>query len=316
MAREFIITFAKSRKNNLSQAKGIMARNIFKGLGPALVTPFTKDGEVDYVRLREIVDMQIAEGVDFLCILCTTSETPCLTPEEKEKMKATILDVNHGRVPVMAGCGSNNTRALVEELRLLDTRGLDGLLSVTPFYNKPSQEGLYAHFAAVDKASPLPVVLYNVPGRTSVNMEASTTVRISHDCQNVVAIKEASGKIDQISEIIDNSRDGFDVLSGDDSLTLEMVKQGAVGAISVVANALPRQLSELLGLAREGNFDKAQEIDSRLAKLYRLLFVDGSPAGLKSMMSEMGLLENVLRLPLVPARRETSAQIASVVRSL
>ncbi len=293
-----------------------MMQNIFSGLGVALVTPFTVEGEVDYARLREIVDMQIGEGVDFLCILCTTSETPCLTLDERTKMKDVILEVNHGRVPIMAGCGGNNTSVVVSELRSADFSGLDGLLSVTPFYNKPTQEGLYAHFRALSEASPLPLILYNVPGRTSVNMEASTTVRLARDCHNIVAIKEASGRMDQVNRIIQDSPEHFVVLSGEDGKTLEMMEGGAVGAISVVANALPRQLSTLVHHALEGNFSAARELDTSLSELYELLFVDGSPAGLKAMMSEMRLLENVLRLPLVPAREETRARIASVLRAL
>ncbi len=293
-----------------------MTQNIFSGLGIALVTPFTLDGEVDYPRLREIVDMQISEGIDFLCILCTTSETPCLTLDERAKIKDAILEVNHGRVPVMAGCGGNNTHAVISELRSADFSGLDGLLSVTPFYNKPSQEGLYAHFCALSEASPLPLILYNVPGRTSVNMKASTTLRLAQDCPNIIAIKEASGQMDQVNEIIQNSPEHFVVLSGEDGKTLEMMEGGAVGAISVVANALPRQLSTLIHHALEGNFSKAREIDASLSELYKLLFVDGSPAGLKAMMSGMGLLENVLRLPLVPARAETSTKIATILKTL
>ena len=214
-----------------------MAHNIFKGLGIALITPFTSDGDVDWKSLKRLVEYQISNGADFLCILATTGETPCLSAEEKIKIKQLVVEVNNGRVPVLMGCGGNNTRAVVEELKSADWSGVDGVLSVCPYYNKPSQEGLYRHFKAIAEASPLPVVLYNVPGRTGVNLKAETTVRLARDCENIVAVKEASGSLEQVDEIIKNKPHRFDVISGDDALTFQMMASGAAGVISVIGNA-------------------------------------------------------------------------------
>ena len=214
-----------------------MTNNIFKGLGIALVTPFLSDGSVDYKSLQRLVEYQIQNGADFFCILATTGETPCLTAEEKERIKNLVVELNKGRLPILMGCGGNNTAAVVEELKTADLSGIDGILSVCPYYNKPSQEGLYQHFKAIAKASPLPVVLYNVPGRTGINLKPETTVRLAKDCENIVAIKEASGSLEQVDEIIKNGPLGFDVISGDDALTFSMIASGAAGVISVIGIA-------------------------------------------------------------------------------
>ena len=206
-----------------------MVHNIFKGLGIALITPFKDDGSVDYESLKRLVQYQLDNGADFFCILATTGETPTLTADEKSKIKNLVVDLVQARVPILMGCGGYNTAAIVEELKTGDFRGIDGILSVCPYYNKPSQEGLYQHFKAIAAATQLPVVLYNVPGRTGVNMQAATTVRLARDCQNIVAIKEASGNLEQVDEIIKNKPNGFDVISGDDALTFPMVSCGAVG---------------------------------------------------------------------------------------
>ena len=293
-----------------------MVRNIFKGLGLALVTPFREDGAVDYHALKRLIEFQITNGADFLCILCTTSETPCLTAEEKRAVKDLIVDVNNGRLPIMMGCGGNNTAAVVEELKTADFRGIDGILSVCPYYNKPSQEWLYQHFKAIAEASPLPVILYNVPGRTGINMKAETTVRLARDCEKIVAIKEASGSLEQIDEIIKNKPDDFDVLSGDDALTFSAVASGAAGAISVIGNALPKQVSRMIRLEFRGEYEPARKIHHMFTELYSLLFVDGNPAGVKALLSEMGYIENVLRLPLVPTRITTREKMANILRGL
>lgn len=286
-------------------------KNIFKGLGVALVTPFCEDGSVDYDALVNIIEYQISNGVDFFCILATTGETPTLTTEEKSKIKSLIIKTVNGRVPLLIGCGGNNTAAVCSELRQSDFTGIDGVLSVCPYYNKPTQEGLYQHFKAIAEASPLPVVLYNVPGRTGVNLSAGTTCRLASACEKIVAIKEASGNINQIYEILSNKPEDFDVISGDDSLTLDMMKHGAVGIISVIGNGLTGKFSSLVHLAQSGDYRKAEEIDRELSDLYRLLFVDGNPAGIKVLMNKIGLLKNVLRLPLVPASQSTSEKILS-----
>ena len=293
-----------------------MVHNIFKGLGIALITPFKEDGSVDYEALIRLVDYQLSNGADFFCILATTGETPVLTPAEKQKIKDTIVDYVQGRVPILMGCGGNNTAAVVEELKNGDFRGIDGILSVCPYYNKPSQEGLYQHFKVIASATKLPVVLYNVPGRTGVNMQAATTVRLARDCQNIVAIKEASGNLEQVDEIIKNKPNDFDVISGDDSLTFPMVSCGAVGVISVIGNALPKEFSKMIRLQMRGEYDPARKIHHRFTDLFSLLFVDGNPAGVKAMLSEMGFIENVLRLPLVPMRIKNMQRMSEILKEL
>lgn len=293
-----------------------MARNIFRGLGIALVTPFTPDGQVDYKSLKRLVEYQIDNGADFLCILATTGETPCLTQDEKEKITQLVKDVNHGRLHILKGCGGNNTAAVVEELRTADWSGIDGILSVCPYYNKPSQEGLYQHFKAIAEASPLPVVLYNVPGRTGINLKPETTVRLANDCENIVAVKEASGSLEQVDEIIKNKPQRFDVLSGDDALTFSMVASGAAGVISVIGNALPKEFSRMIRLEFQGEYEPARKIHHMFTELYSLLFVDGNPAGVKALLHEMGFIENQLRLPLVPTKVSTLQKMAEILKSL
>ena len=282
-----------------------MVHNIFKGLGIALITPFKEDGSVDYEALIRLVDYQLSNGADFFCILATTGETPVLTPAEKQKIKDTIVDYVQGRVPILMGCGGYNTAAVVEELKNGDFRGIDGILSVCPYYNK-----------AIAGATKLPVVLYNVPGRTGVNMQAATTVRLARDCQNIVAIKEASGNLEQVDEIIKNKPNDFDVISGDDSLTFPMVSCGAVGVISVIGNALPKEFSKMIRLQMRGEYDPARKIHHRFTDLFSLLFVDGNPAGVKAMLSEMGFIENVLRLPLVPMRIKNMQRMSEILKEL
>ena len=293
-----------------------MVHNIFKGLGIALITPFKEDGSVDYDALIRLVDYQLNNGADFFCILATTGETPTLTREEKQKIKDLVVDYVQARVPILIGCGGNNTAAVVEELQTADFKGIDGILSVCPYYNKPSQEGLYQHFKAIAAATQLPVVLYNVPGRTGVNLQAATTVRLARDCQNIVAIKEASGNLEQVDEIIKNKPADFDVISGDDSLTFPMVSCGAVGVISVIGNALPKEFSRMIRLQMRGEYDPARTIHHRFTDLFSLLCVDGNPAGVKAMLSEMGFIQNVLRLPLVPMRINNMQRMSEILKEL
>ena len=293
-----------------------MANNIFRGLGIALVTPFCADGSVDYTSLKRLVEYQLQNGADFMCILATTGETPCLNAEEKQNIKNLVVDLVNGRVPILMGCGGNNTAAVVEELKSADWSGIDGVLSVCPYYNKPSQEGLYQHFKAIAQASTLPVVLYNVPGRTGINMKAETTVRLANDCENIVAIKEASGSLEQVDEIIKNKPDRFDVISGDDALTFPMIASGAAGVISVIGNDLPKEFSRMIRLEFKGEFEPARKIHHRFTELYSLLFVDGNPAGVKALLHEMGFIENELRLPLVPTRITTMQKMAAILKEL
>jgi len=293
-----------------------MVHNIFKGLGIALITPFLEDGSVDYKSLIRLVEYQLDNGADFFCILATTGETPTLTAEEKQKIKDLVVDLVGGRVPILVGCGGYNTAEIVQELKTRDFRGVDGILSVCPYYNKPSQEGLYQHFKAIAAATSLPVVLYNVPGRTGVNMKAETTVRLARDCQNIVAIKEASGNLEQVDEIIKNKPKDFDVISGDDALTFPMISCGAVGVISVIGNALPREFSKMIRLQMKGEYDGARKIHHRFIDLFSLLFVDGNTAGVKAMLHEMGYIQNVLRLPLVPTRISTLQRMSEIMKEL
>lgn len=285
-------------------------------MGIALVTPFRTDGSVDYDALIRLVDHQISHGADFLCILGTTAETPTLTKEEKREIRRVVVERVAGRLPLLMGCGGNCTQAVIDELRSTDWNGIDGVLSVCPMYNKPSQEGLYQHFKAISEASPVPVVLYNVPGRTGVNMTAETTLRLARECDNVVAIKEASGNITQMDEIIKNKPANFDVISGDDGITFPLITLGAVGVISVIGNALPAEFSRMVRLALRGEYDPALKIHHKFTELFKLLFVDGNPAGVKAMLHAMGLIENQLRLPLVPTRIVTEESISSIVREL
>lgn len=291
-----------------------MVQNIFKGLGIALVTPFSSDGSVDYQSLSRLVEYQLKNGADFFCILATTGETPTLTAEEKKNIKELVVDLVGGKVPILIGCGGNNTADVVKELQTGDFSGIDGVLSVCPYYNKPSQEGLYQHFKAIASATNMPVVLYNVPGRTGVNLKAETTVRLARDCKNIVAIKEASGSLEQVDEIIKNKPDSFDVISGDDALTFPMIACGAAGVISVIGNALPKEFSRMIRLEMRGEIESARKIHHKFTDLFNLLFVDGNPAGVKAMLHEMGMIENVLRLPLVPTRLTTMQKISECLK--
>ena len=293
-----------------------MARNIFKGLGIALITPFTTDGEVDYKSLKRLVEYQLDNGADFLCILATTGEAPCLTKAEKDEITVFIKQIVNGRIPILKYCGGNNTAAVVDEIKTTDWSGIDGILSICPYYNKPSQEGLYQHFKAIAEVSPLPIVLYNVPGRTGVNMTAATTVRIAKDFLNVVGVKEASGSLEQVDEIIKNKPDNFDVISGDDALTFSMIASGAAGVISVIGNALPKEFSRMIRLEFKGEYEPARKIHHMFTELYSLLFVDGNPAGCKALLNDMGMIENILRLPLVPTTIKTKQKMSEILKDL
>ena len=290
--------------------------NIFHGLGIALVTPFKLNGEIDYDALEKLIEYQLENGADFFTILATTGECPCLSAEEKEKLTETIISVVSGRAPILKYCGGNNTAAVVEEIKQTNWKGIDGILSICPYYNKPSQEGLYQHFKAIAETSSLPIVLYNVPGRTGVNMKAETTVRIANDFPNIVAIKEAAGSLEQVDEIIKNKPKHFEVISGDDALTFPMIASGAVGVISVIGNAQPKEFSRMIRLEFNGEYDAARIIHHQFTELYKLLFVDGNPAGCKALLNDMGMIENVLRLPLVPTTITTKQKMADILKEL
>ena len=288
-----------------------MEKKELHGMGVALVTPFDAMGAVDHEALARLVDYQVASGTDFLCVLGTTAETPTLSEEEQLAVRQTVVERNAGRLPILLGCGGNCTHKIVDKLAKDKMDDVDALLSVVPYYNKPTQAGMYAHFKAIAESTELPIILYNVPGRTGVNMLPETTLRLATDCKNVVGIKEASGNMEQIENILRNRPEGFKVFSGDDGITLPLIKNGADGVISVIGNAYAEEFAQLVHLAHAGNFDEAELIDNRLSELYRLIFVDGNPAGIKCLMELRGMLQNVLRLPLVPATSATRDKIAA-----
>ena len=293
-----------------------MIQSKLRGMGVAFITPFKEDESVDYEAIIRLVDYQLQNGTDFLVILATTAETATLSSEEKTKIQKLIIERVNGQIPIVLGVGGNNTKAVVETLKNDDFTGIDAILSVVPYYNKPSQEGLYQHFKAISHATNLPVILYNVPGRTGVNMTAETTLRLARDFKNIVAIKEASGNITQMDDIIKNKPENFNVLSGDDGITFPLITLGAVGVISVIGNAFPREFSRMTRLALAGDYANALSIHHKFTELFDLLFVDGNPAGVKSMLNAMGMIENKLRLPLVPTRITTFEKIRSVLNEL
>ncbi len=285
-------------------------------MGVALITPFKNDESVDYDALLRLVDYQLQNGTDYLVVLGTTAETPTLTEYEKEKIVELVVSRVNGQIPIIKGEGGNNTRAIVDKLKKNDYSGIDGILSVVPYYNKPSQEGIYQHYKAISEASSLPIISYNVPGRTGVNMTPDTTLRIANDFANIVAVKEASGNMTQMDEIIKRKPEHFEVISGDDGVTFPLITLGAIGVISVIGNAFPKEFSRMTRLALEGDYASALTIHHSFNELFNLLFVDGNPAGVKCMLNMMGYIENKLRLPLVPTRITTYEQIRNVLIEL
>jgi len=285
-------------------------------MGVALITPFKSDESIDYDALARLIEHLIKNGTDYLVVCGTTAETPTLTEQEKEDITDFVLQTAAGRLPIVLGVGGNNTKAIVEKLQSSDFKGIDAILSVTPYYNKPSQEGIYQHFAAIARASKLPIVLYNVPGRTGVNMSAETTLRLAKEFSNICAVKEASGNFPQIDDIIKNKPKDFMVISGDDGITFPLITLGAVGVISVIGNAFPREFSRMVRLALQGDYDNARQIHQHFNELIQLLFVEGNPAGVKSMLAVMGFIENKLRLPLVPNTITTYEKIRIVLNEL
>lgn len=285
-------------------------------MGVALITPFKDDESIDFDALSRIVEYQIKNGTDYLVVCGTTAETPTLTEYEKEEVKKFVVSINNGRLPIVLGIGGNNTKDVVEKVQQVDLTGIDAILSVTPYYNKPSQEGLYQHYAAIAKVSRLPIILYNVPGRTGVNMSAQTTLRLANEFKIICAIKEASGNFNQIDDIIKNKPTDFLVISGDDGITFPLITLGAVGVISVIGNAFPKEFSRMVRLALQGDYKSARSIHHRFTELIELLFVEGNPAGVKSMLAVMGFIQNKLRLPLVPNTINTYEKIRQVLNQL
>jgi len=284
-------------------------KNKLSGTGVALVTPFNNDFSVDYQSLRNIVNYVIDNGVDFLVALGTTGEPATMNAKEKELVVKTIVETAQKRVPIVVGIGGNDTLSVVEQIKNYSFTGIDAILSVVPYYTKPQQDGLFAHFDAVASASPVPIILYNVPGRTSVNMLADTTLKLAERHQNIVAVKEASGDFAQIMKIIQYKPAHFEVLSGDDAITLPLIACGATGVISVVANALAGDFSKMVKSAMNNQFVEPKALHYKLLEITGLFFANGSPSGVKSLLAEMGLCSEIVRLPLVPVNAMIKNQI-------
>lgn len=287
--------------------------NQLKGLGVAMITPFKKDLSPDLSALKKLTEHLVENGVDYLVVFGTTGESVTLDKEDKKAILETVLSANAGRKPVIIGLGGNNTHDLCYQLDRMDTTGLSGILSVTPYYNKPSQNGLFEHFKALSEHSKLPIILYNVPGRTSCNLLPDTVSRIAFDCRNVVGIKEASGNMEQIMTIIHNTPKEFLVISGDDAITLPLIACGAEGVISVVGNAFPKEFSAMVHHAMNNEFEQARALHYKLLETIQNLFIEGNPAGIKEVLSLLDICENYLRLPLVPVSQATSEKLRRIM---
>ena len=288
----------------------------FTGAGVALITPFNEDKSIDYSALERLVEDQISGGIDYLVVLGTTAETPALSEPEKKEIVRFVIEKNAGRLKIVVGMGGNNTTGLVQTIQNTDFNGVDAILSVTPYYNKPTQEGLFQHFKMVVEACPVPIILYNVPGRTGVNMDADTTLRIANLSDKVIAIKEASGDLGQFAKIINNAPAHFKLISGDDGLTLPSVVIGSIGVISVIANALPEKLSQLTHTSLSGNITLASQLHLQIGEMLKLIFREGNPGGVKALMEMMGKAKNQLRLPLVQVSESTYNMIDSELRKI
>lgn len=286
------------------------------GMGVALVTPFDNNKDIDYPALERVVNHIVDNGADFLVVLGTTGETPTLSTDEKIAVAKYVKDKADGRIPLVLGLGGNNTAEVISQLKEWDLSGYSAILSVVPAYNKPPQEGIYMHFKAIAEASPLPVILYNVPGRTGVNMTADTTLRLAREVPGIIGIKEASGNLQQIQRLLREKPDNFTVLSGDDSLTYPLMTLGAQGVISVLGNAYTRDFADMVHLCLEGNYIEAVDYHYKFRDFIPLLFVDGNPAGVKYVLNKMGLIENELRLPLVPISGNTADKILNYMKIL
>jgi 4-hydroxy-tetrahydrodipicolinate synthase len=288
-------------------------KKMFTGTGVALVTPFHKYGTVDFNSLRKIIQHTLEGKVDYLVVLGTTGETATMSKDERNAVCGFVIEEVDGKVPVVVGIGGNNTQDVIETINKFDFTGIDGILTVTPYYNKPQQKGLYYHYKSIANVSPLPLILYNVPGRTGANMTAETTLKLAHEFSNIVAVKEASGNLTQIMKIIKDRPDNFLVISGDDALTLPMIAAGADGVISVVANVYPFELSEMVRLALAGKYAEARKYHYKLFDFIGTLFEDGSPSGIKAALEIKGLSPNNLRLPLVKVNKSVLMQLQAQI---
>ncbi len=294
-----------------------MTQSIFKGTGVALATPFRNDGSIDFNALEKLVSHVIKNGVNYLVVLGTTGETPVLSTDEKNAVVDFIRELNDGKLPVVVGIGGNSTSSVVNTIMETDCTGIDAILSVAPYYNKPGQEGLYRHFKSIAEASPRPVILYNVPGRTGSNISSATTLRLAKDFSGqIVAVKEASGNLQQVMAILKDKPGDFALISGDDALTFPLTTLGGSGAISVIANAFPSHFSRMVSNALEGNLDEARKLHYELFPAYNMLFEEGNPAGVKAFLEVMGIVKNNLRLPLTPVSKELYEKIKVFTKKL
>lgn len=288
----------------------------FRGTGVAIVTPFKNDLSIDFSALGRVINHIIDGGINYIVALGTTGESVTLSKDEKKAVVSYVVETIDKRVPLVVGIGGNNTQEIIDFVRQSELSGVDGILSVAPYYNKPGQRGLFQHFKAFANSCPLPVILYNVPGRTSCNISADTTLELAHECENIVGIKEASGDMTQIMKIIKGKPENFSVISGDDMMIMPIIAAGGAGVISVLANAYPAHTSELVNHALKNNFKSAREIQFRFIEMIELLFIDGNPAGVKAMMSEMNLCKNTLRLPLLPVAKPIMVRIQKAMEEV
>lgn len=290
-----------------------MNKSLYVGTGVAVVTPFTADLEVDFKSLQNLINYLIDSDIRYLVAMGTTAESPTISVDEKKQIFDCFVETVNGRVPLIMGLGGNDTMALQRALQQLDTTGFSAILSVSPYYNRPTQEGIYQHYKALDAVTPLPLILYNVPGRTSSNINAETTLRIAHDCTNVIGIKDAGGDLEQGKAVLDGRPDDFIVLSGDDETAIPLIQSGAEGVISVIAGGFPRFFSKGVAAALKGDENKANEIATLAQPIIDLLFVEGNPGGIKTVLHQRGLIENQLRLPLVPVSDSVTSKLRTYV---
>lgn len=288
----------------------------FHGTGVALVTPFNADGSVDYQGLERLINHLVNGGIDYLVSLGTTGETATLNKEEKKKVWNFTAEINNGRLPLVAGIGGNNTQEIANEIREFENNSYSAILSVSPYYNKPTQEGIYQHYKFLSEHSAMPIMVYNVPGRTGSNITPETTCRLAHDFKNIIATKEASGSFEQFNQIMRDKPEDFLLISGDDPIALPMIATGAVGVISVIGNALPKHLSEMINLCLEGKFAQALPLHLSLLEITRLAFTEGNPAGIKSALKQLNICDDVVRLPLVKASNNLNVLIAEQLKQL
>lgn len=293
-----------------------MQLNKFKGLGVAMVTPFSPSGEIDYPALEKLTEFLIEGGIDYLVVQGTTGESPVLSKEEKQKVLDTVCAKNNGRLPVVFGIGGNNTASVAYDLQNFDLSKVDGILSASPYYNKPTQRGIYEHYAALAAVTNLPIIVYNVPGRTASNILADTTLKLARDFDNIVAVKEASGNMEQIMEIIQHKPEDFLVISGDDAITLPIISSGGDGVISVVGNAFPQQFSSMVHAAMADDMVVARDLHYKMLPIVAPLFQEGNPAGVKEALAELNVMTNNVRLPLVNVSQSLQERIKELTRNI